>query len=246
MFKLDAAVRIEISRCGCQLARALVLVCTLFALGHGVSFGQIIHSRANLVRTVEESGVVKWESNPNSLRPRFFDVFSMLTGVALPADPSQLPFGRSVAFLIGVGVYTHQDPLPGATQSVRQLRDYLLSDGGFDLVYEISDSGVMRNPSASPAMVRDFMRNRLISLGRADRLLFYFAGHGTDRNATTGYLLFRGASKSKMDEDYLATNEIREWSELIPARHILFLLDACSAGYGFDVVPQGNDLAARV
>jgi WD40 repeat protein len=170
-------------------------------------------------------------------------VFSGITALSLPDNPDQLPFGRSVAFIVGVSRYKNLDPLPGVVQSVQQVRDYLLKDGGFDVVYELTDFDVKPNVRVRPTLVKDYMLNRFATeLGRNDRLLFYFAGHGTDKNASTGYLLFRDASKDKFDDNYLSTNDIREWSAVIRARHILFLLDACSAGFGFGAAPQGGDI----
>src|SRR4051812_22046689 len=67
---------------------------------------------AGAVRTVESDGVIRWEFKPEGVRPRFFDLFSSWTGLALPADRNQLPFGRSVALLVGVSTYSHWDPLP--------------------------------------------------------------------------------------------------------------------------------------
>jgi hypothetical protein len=197
---------------------------------------------ATISKRVEEDGIVRWESKSvtPSHRPRFFDVFSAITSISLPDDPEQLPFGRSVAFLVGVSRYANLDPLPGAEESTKQLRDYLLRDGGFDVVYELTDFGETPNRFVRPSTVRNYMLNRFSKeLRRNDRLLFYFVGHGTDRNATTGYLLFRNASKEKYNDEYLPTNDIREWSQVVPARHILFMLDACSAGFGFGLAPQG-------
>src|ERR1017187_648087 len=196
-------------------------------------------------RVEQPDGVVRWESHSKtqSRRPRFFDVFSGITALSLPDNPDQLPFGRSVAFIVGVSRYKNLDPLPGVVQSVQQVRDYLLKDGGFDVVYELTDFDVKPNVRVRPTLVKDYMLNRFATeLGRNDRLLFYFAGHGTDKNASTGYLLFRDASKDKFDDNYLSTNDIREWSAVIRARHILFLLDACSAGFGFGAAPQGGDI----
>src|ERR1700722_15078106 len=179
-----------------------------------------------ITKTVEPDGVIRWESKSAGRRPRFFDELSSITGVTMPEDPNQLTWGRSVALLVGVGMYNKNlDALPGVSQSIAGLRKYLLAEGGLDTVYEISDTEPIANPAATPAMVANLMTNRFNDLNSNDRLLFYFAGHGTDRNATTGYLLFRNADISNYSrDDWLSTAEIREWSGSIKARHILFLL----------------------
>jgi len=49
----------------------------------------------------------------------------------------QTAFGRSVAFLAGVSKYYHQSPqLPFVDSDLTELRNFLLTDGGFDTVYE--------------------------------------------------------------------------------------------------------------
>ena len=102
------------------------------------------------------------------------------------------------------------------------------SAASLDEVFQITDE------QATPKLVRDFMRRRFLKLKRSDRLLFYFGGHGTDLNGVTGYILFSRALRSEVDDDNsIPTNDIREWSAILPAKNVLFLLDSCSAGYGF-------------
>jgi WD40 repeat protein len=217
---------------------ALAFLLVLMLIPRATYAFQLVPSATpKITRTVEPNGVIRWESPSSGRDPRFFEELRSITGLppsVISDDPNRLPFGRSIALLVGVGKYTILEQLPGVANSVRRLREYLLGPGGFDVVYEISDTDDIANPVATPDTVRTLMHHEFKMLNSSDRLLFYFAGHGTDESATTGYLLFRDASKDGWDKNYLATSEIRDWSQLIPTRHILFLLDACSAGYGFN------------
>lgn len=187
----------------------------------------------------DDTGLEHWTvaSKPGEV-PRFFREYGQHNGITLPSSADDLPFGRSVAFLIGIGTYDHLDQLKGVPNSLKHLREYLLSSGGFDEVYELSEA------SATPRAVRNLMRKTFAKLDNGTRFLFYFAGHGTDLNASTGYLLFKGAQPTDpADEDNsIATNEIREWSVLMRAKHVLFLLDACSAGFGYESFTSQGDV----
>jgi hypothetical protein len=86
-----------------------------------------IHSQEQFpppsVTRTELEGVIKWEvQNNKRKRPHFFDVYSSITSLNLPDDPDQLPFGKSVAFLVGIGTYDRWDPLPGVPKTISRLR----------------------------------------------------------------------------------------------------------------------------
>ena len=218
----------------------IVVAIVVIASGASASRRGGVSPRANAMQAeralqhdADANGIEHWNiSAPEGARPRFFDNFSRIAGVALSQDAGALPFGRSVALLVGVSTYKNWDPLPGVKTTINQLREYLLGDGGFDEVFQITDE------RATPALVRDFMRRRFLRLKRNDRLLFYFGGHGMDVSGMTSYILFADASRSDIDEHSIPTNDIREWSAILPVKNVLFLLDSCSAGYGF--TPMGG------
>jgi len=66
-----------------------------------------------------------------------------------------------------------------------------------------------------------------------DRLLIYFAGHGESDGASLGYLVPSGARARAKDPghcDWISFSSIHDWFELIPAKHILMVLDCCFSG----------------
>ena len=71
--------------------------------------------------------------------------------------------------------------------------------------------------------------------GPEDAVLIYFAGHGITRSTTQGdlgYLIPHDGSL-KMDEMYknISMQQIQsDVSPLIPAKHVLFIADACFGG----------------
>ena len=71
------------------------------------------------------------------------------------------------------------------------------------------------------------------SLGPNDNLLVFYAGHGRfDEKANTGYILPSDADFTN-DADRISFVELRRKFEVMPARHILLIADACYAGSVF-------------
>jgi formylglycine-generating enzyme required for sulfatase activity len=147
---------------------------------------------------------------------------------------SQPPFGKSVAFLVGVGSYQGPfPPLPFVANDINDMRTFLLGDGGFDVVYEVTDG------SANRDLVEDYMMNKFRKLSKDDRLLFYYAGHGDEVGGETGYILFSDARKDDFAHEVLPISRVTEWSRVVPAKHILFLFDTCASGLAFSPRDRG-------
>jgi uncharacterized caspase-like protein len=180
-------------------------------------------------RIVLKDGVELWqvlETTPE--KPSFFRRFEQIVGVPWPHYAS-VPFGRSVAFLLGVSEYESLSPdLPFARNDVMELRRYLLEEGGFDQVYVALDGVVTAD------LIENYMMNKFpAELGEKDRLLFYYAGHGADARGATGYFQLAKAREGDFARHVLSVTRLLEWSRVNPAGHILFLLDSCSSGLAF-------------
>ena len=178
-------------------------------------------------RVVLKDGVVLWRAAGSTNKPSFFAIFENLIGGLIPG--ARLPFGKSVAFLVGVSEYPYlSHDLPFVKSDIDAMRRYLIEEGGFDEVYLALGSVASRD------LVESYMMNKFPSeLGNRDRLLFYFAGHGADARGKTGYLLFSGAQPGDFARQVLEVRRVEEWSRVNPAGHMLFLLDSCSSGLAF-------------
>jgi hypothetical protein len=188
-------------------------------------------------------GVDRWIVEPHpSGKPRFFQLYERIAKVELPAPPD-LPFGRSVALLVGVSEYSELPPLPFVKQDLVNLRTFLLGPGGFDEVYTVADG------AATPELVETFMMERLpAELKPEDRVLFYYSGHGTDAGGETGYMAFGSAKPKRFTPStVLAVTRTREWARVLEPRHVLFVLDSCSAGLGYgEKAGPEDDVAQRI
>ena len=141
------------------------------------------------------------------------------------------PFGRSVALLTGVSDYQHLTPdLPSVENDLRDMRKFLLQQGGFDEVFVIKNINLDRN------IVERYIKKVLPQLvGKEGRLLFYFSGHGADKSGSdTGYMQFHQAQAGEFfGNDVLAVKSVETWSDEVEVKHLLVLLDCCSSGLAF-------------
>jgi formylglycine-generating enzyme required for sulfatase activity len=186
--------------------------------------------QSSIQRALLKDGVERWHRvKALGEKPWFFQQVEELFNVVLPAK-EQLPFGKSVAFLVGVSQYDYLRPqLPFVENDLRDMREFLLNHGSFDTVYVAANKVVTRD------LVDDYMSNRFRkSLGSRDRLLFYYSGHGADVGGATGYMQFSAAQADDVVRNVLAINRCMEWSRIIKAGHILFLYDCCASGLAFD------------
>jgi hypothetical protein len=144
-----------------------------------------------------------------------------------------------VAFLSGVSHYNHGlDQLDFVQNDLTDLRNYLLTEGGFDTVYEVRDANVNRQ------LIDDFMGKYFSGPGalvsEEDRLLFYYSGHGGAQNEVEPFLLFQNAAPAKNDfTDALPVRDVHRWARTVPAKHFLIILDSCFSG--LDLVNKGSD-----
>jgi hypothetical protein len=155
--------------------------------------------------------------------------------------PKKRPFGRSIAFLTGVSRYDDRafDRLDFVNNDLTKLRNFLLTEGGFDAVYEARDENVTEE------VINRYMRGYFAKrdgnwLAEDDRLLFYFSGHGGEQSRVP-YLIFGAARAGDYTQGVLPAEQVRDWARIVVAKHLLIVLDSCFAGLvPFTKGPSGN------
>jgi len=139
------------------------------------------------------------------------------------------PYRNSYAVLIAIDDYgVAFDKLPGAIDETRRLSSALQAQG-----FKIR---TFYGNEASKEKIEKYFYNDLPALlDYEDRVLIYFGGHGySEENRfgeKSGYLVLYGASKNTIKENSIRMADIlSEFAASLKAKHVLFVLDACSAG----------------
>lgn len=147
-------------------------------------------------------------------------------------------YTNSWALIIGVNEYLHLGPLEIACSDATSIRDILMSELGFPE----SNVRMLLNKEAS----RKNIMNAFLafeSVGPDDRLVIFFAGHGMSvegHRGSIGYLI--PADGSTTDKSTLIRwDELTRNAEIIPAKHILFVMDACYSGLAIQRRSAGGE-----
>lgn len=136
-------------------------------------------------------------------------------------------YGESWALVIGINKYLYVNPLDYARNDAEAISDILINKFGFQCknVITLYDTDATKNN-----ILKTFMR--FSSVDRDDRLLVFYAGHGHtirgNRN-DIGYLI---PVDGQLDDlsSFIRWDELTRNTEVIPAKHILFIMDACFSG----------------
>lgn len=141
-------------------------------------------------------------------------------------------YDKSWAIVIGINDYGGRHPtLANAKNDAVGFAAVLEQKLGFENVFLLLDGEATRDA------IMDWLRDKLrTQVGRNDRVIFFFAGHGTTwssiQDAETikyGYIIPHDAEAGKYSQ-YIDMDELRRACGMIPAKHILIILDCCFSG----------------
>jgi formylglycine-generating enzyme required for sulfatase activity len=141
-------------------------------------------------------------------------------------------YDKSWALVIGIndyrGEHAPHSRLANAVNDAMALANLLENTYAFDHVFCLFDTDATRD--AILGWLRDSLPSQV---GKNDRVVFFFAGHGTTRASSRGqqygYLIPQDAKEGRY-ADYVDMDELRTACDLISAKHILVLLDCCFSG----------------
>ena len=157
----------------------------------------------------------------------------------------KVSYRTSWALLIGINIYSNlpvQYQLDYAVDDVKALKEVLVEQ------YQFPESNItiLTNEQATRQGITRAM-GRLTDSSKIkfdDRVLIYFSGHGqtvplpSPHDGEMGFILPCDAEVDMSDvanpsayfSTCLAMSMLRELANLIPAKHVLFLIDACYSG----------------
>lgn len=136
--------------------------------------------------------------------------------------------GELYALVIGVDSYENWPPLEFAVADANAVASRLGSIG-FDKVTVVADA------DASKRRILTEIYERLPDrIGPDDSLLVFFAGHGQtldlEKGGKRGFVIPVDAGFQNYPATAISMEQLRGLTDMIPARHILFLMDSCYSG----------------
>lgn len=156
----------------------------------------------------------------------------------LPANALAAKFEHNLAVVIGINRYRHVRQLKTARPDAERLAALLQKqDRDIHDWYEVvtfydeqAECTALREylSTTLPARVREAGEEAAVST----RVLFYFAGHGDAEDGDAGLkgYLFPQDAQPEVEASLLDMAWVQEQLTNLPCRHVLIILDCCSAG----------------
>jgi tetratricopeptide (TPR) repeat protein len=171
----------------------------------------------------------------------------LLTRVETPSQEKNL-YGKSFAVVIGINSYEKWPPLEFAVNDAKAVTEKL-KQNGFEHITVILDKEATQR-----RILTELFHQLPGKVGSNDRLLFYFAGHGQTEDlpegGKRGYIIPVDGDVSNYAATAISMDQIRSLSSRIPAKHILYAMDSCYSGLGFNrstgVSPGISDYLRKV
>lgn len=143
-------------------------------------------------------------------------------------DTYSTQYLNSHALLIGINNYQSAPPLGYAINDAEVTAKILIDEFGFDKNYIT----LLTDKDATRSHIMDSFTSYIYNVDVDDRIVFFFAGHGhtvTGRRGEVGFLVpYDGDSQNL--STLIRWDELTRDADLIPAKHILFVMDACYGG----------------
>ena len=138
-------------------------------------------------------------------------------------------YAASHALIVGINSYQNVSPLTYAVNDATEIRDILINELGFPATNVTS---LLDTAATYDAIRQAFFRFTRDDVGLDDRVVVFFAGHGhtlTGNRGEVGFLVPYDA----VPDDYstfIRWDDLTKNSELVRAKHLLFVMDACYGG----------------
>jgi peptidoglycan/xylan/chitin deacetylase (PgdA/CDA1 family)/Flp pilus assembly protein TadD len=156
------------------------------------------------------------------------------TPAAMEAAPAARNFYRqSWAVIIGVNDYKNWPKLRYAVNDANAIEETLVGHFGFqrDHIRKLLNGEATRQHILE-VLGDEFTDGKKVQ--RDDRVFFFFAGHGATRTfedgRQLGFIVPVDADASNYYSTAISMTSLREAADLIPAKHIYFVMDSCYSG----------------
>jgi len=139
-------------------------------------------------------------------------------------------YHRSWAVVIGINDYQLVEPLSHARADAEAVLEVLP-----ELGFPPGNTFVLLDGQATRQNILDLLGGELVNkAGPNDRVLFFFAGHGRDHRAffgrRLGFIIPVDGNPRQIGARCISMDLVQTLSDLISAKHILYLMDCCYSG----------------
>jgi peptidoglycan/xylan/chitin deacetylase (PgdA/CDA1 family)/uncharacterized caspase-like protein len=151
---------------------------------------------------------------------------------AAPGEPSKL-YHNSWAVIIGVNDYQSWPKLRYAVNDANAIEEKLVNHFGFqrDHITKLLNGDATRQRIVR-VLGDELSDSRKVQ--REDRVFFFFAGHGATRTLEDGrqigFIVPVDADRENYYSTAISMTTLREAADLIPAKHVYFVMDSCYSG----------------
>ncbi len=149
-----------------------------------------------------------------------------IEGKAPPTYVSETQ-GKSWAVTIGIDNYENLPRLSYAVADAQAMSKVLARQG-----FEVTP--IYNKKATRRSILRELGRDLLMRVRKEDRVVIFFAGHGETENIggghPMGYMMPFDSEPDLLAGTAISMGLIRELSEAIPAKQVLFLIDICYGG----------------
>ncbi len=150
-----------------------------------------------------------------------------------PPDGARKLYRDSWAVIIGINDYQKWPKLRYAVNDANGMEDVLVSRFGFqrDHIRKMINGEATRQ-RIMEVLGDEFSDSKKIQ--REDRVFFFFAGHGATRTLDDGrqigFIVPADADHTNYYSTAISMTALREAADLIPAKHVYFVMDSCYSG----------------
>ena len=140
-------------------------------------------------------------------------------------------YDNSWALIVGINDYENVQDLNYAVEDALAIKNLLINNYHFPR----NNVRVLTDSQATQRKIRKELNNFVKGAGRKDRIIFFFAGHGETEalGIEEGEMGFLIPYDGNLEDKYLTAidmDELKRFSKLSRAKHMLFLVDACYGG----------------
>ncbi len=138
-------------------------------------------------------------------------------------------YTNSRALVVGIDKYVNASPLSYAVSDAREIRELLANELGFpssNITYLADEDATKTN------IIRAYFSFAKDDVDIDERLFVFYAGHGHTRTGSRGEIGYLVPYDADIDDlsTLIRWDELTQNAELIRAKHILFIMDACYGG----------------